>query len=59
MKRISLSTTITGLQADVDVLRAALHVITLTPHIREYLGANDPKALSQALQALAQSDIGK
>jgi hypothetical protein len=30
----------------------ALRVITLTPHIREYLESKDPKALEQAEKAL-------
>jgi hypothetical protein len=51
--------TIELLHADIDALRAALHVIVLTPHIRAYLAEHDPKALAQALKAIAQSDIGK
>lgn len=58
-KRQPQSVTIELLQNDIDALRAALHVITLTPHIREYLQTKDPKALQQAQQALAQSDSGK
>jgi hypothetical protein len=53
------SVTISLLQDDIDALRAALHVVVLTPHIRAYLEANDPKALQQAVDAMHQSDIGK
>jgi hypothetical protein len=38
--------------AEADPALAALAVIALTPHIREYLTANDPKALAQVEAAI-------
>lgn len=40
---------------DKKVLNA-LKVMVLTPHIRQYLRANDPKALEQAEQAIARAE---
>ena len=43
-----------GLRLALQRTRDALHVMVLTPHIRHYLEANDPKALEQALTALLE-----
>jgi hypothetical protein len=53
------SVTVELLQQDIDTLRAALHVITLTPHIADYLLKNDPKALQQAHDAIRTTDNAK
>jgi hypothetical protein len=37
-------------------LLRALKVIALTPHIIKYLEANDPKALEQVRQAIAEGE---
>jgi hypothetical protein len=41
-----------GRSTQINKMHAALSVLTLTPHIRDYLKQNDPKALDQALKAL-------
>ena len=49
-----MSRTLEQLQAEADGLRRALLLLVLTPHIRAYLEAHDPKALEQIQTALGE-----
>ena len=44
--------------SDNRAVEKALKVMVLTPHIREYLEQNDPKALEQAVEALTVESAG-
>src|SRR5262245_34397897 len=48
-----------ALPTNKDAIVAALRVLTETPHIREYLTGQDPKALNQAEAALGLTQAAK